>query len=328
MACARLRDPLFLVRTVRSICWVGLVGLCVGSWHSLAWSQEASSPGRNEKAKGSASQQAADLAAIRAASREFAAAFNQGNAKALAALWTEDGDLLDESGSRLVGRKAIEAAYAGYFAQHPQGRMQIVIDDLRLLSEDAAIEDGRAIVDPPPAGAPGIGKYTAVHVKRDGKWLMSTVRESRLETPSNYRHVADWEWLIGTWTAEEHGAKTESVCRWIANKSFVERTYRVTHADGTLASGVQIIGLEPGSGRVQSWNFSSDGGYATGVWTPHEGGWTGQIRGFTGNGTPTTAVNRLTRLDDNAYAWQSVERTVGGEPVPDTDEVVHKRSSK
>jgi len=312
------------VRTVRSIGWLGLFALCVVGWLSLVWSQERPRPGE-KKAR---SQEAADLAAIRAASRQFVAAFNRGDAKALAALWTEDGELVEEGGSRLEGRKAIEAAYAGYFAQHPQGRMQVVIDSLRLLSDSAAIEDGRAIVEPPPAGAPGIGKYTAVHVKRDGQWLMSTVRESRLETPSSYRHVADWEWLIGTWTAEEHGVKTESVCRWVANKSFIERTYRATHPDGTATSGVQIIGLEPGSGRVQSWNFSSDGGYATGVWMPRAGGWAGRIRGFTGDGIPTSAVNLLTRIDDDAYTWQSVERTVGGEPVPDTDEVVLKRSGK
>ena len=138
---------------------------------------------------------------------------------------------------------------------------------------------------------------------------MSTVRDTRVETPSTYRNVADLEWLIGTWTAEEHGAKTESVCRWVANKSFVERSYTVTHADGTTTSGVQLIGWNPPAGHVQSWNFSSDGGHAVGVWSPREGGWSAEIRGVTGDGAPTTAVNLLTRLDDNAYAWQSVQRT-------------------
>ena len=49
------------------------------------------------------------------------------------------------------------------------------------------------------------------------------------------------------------------------------------------------------------------------------------MRGTTGDGTPTTSVNQLRRLDDNAYVWQSVQRTVGGMTLPDTDEVVWKR---
>ena len=102
----------------------------------------------------------------------------------------------------------------------------------------------------------------------------------------------------------------------------------ITHADGQSASGVQLIGWNPQEGHVQSWNFSSDGGHAIGVWTPREGGWSAEIQGVTGDGTPTTAVNLLTKLDDNAYVWQSINRTAGGQLLPDTDEVVLKRSGK
>src|SRR5690606_22262993 len=105
----------------------------------------------------------------------------------------------------------------------------------------------------------GLGKYTAVHVKVDGKWMISTVRDVAIETPSTYQNHADLEWLIGTWTAEVHGAKLDSVCSWIANKSFVERRYSLTAHDGTQTTGVQIIGWNPQAGHVQSWNFSSDG---------------------------------------------------------------------
>jgi uncharacterized protein (TIGR02246 family) len=265
--------------------------------------------------------------AIRRSSREFVEAFNKGNAKAIAALWTEDGDYIDESGRRLAGRDAIEKEYARFFKENPETKIRIVIDSLRLLSDDAAIEDGRAMLDPAPAGAPASSKYTAVHVRSDSQWLMSTVRDSRIEAPSSYEKVADLEWLIGTWTAEEHGAKTESVCRWVAGKSFVERSYTVTQPDGTASSGVQLIGFNPQGGHIQSWNFTSDGGHAVGVWSPRDTGWSAEMRGTLGDGTPTTAVNTLTKLDDNAYAWQSVNRTAGDRSLPDTDEIVLRRTS-
>ncbi|MFN0017258.1 MAG: YybH family protein [Pirellulaceae bacterium] len=270
----------------------------------------------------------ADLAAIRRAAVEFETAFNSGNAKAVAAHWTEDGDYTADSGQLFSGRNAIEKQYSAVLAASKGLKLKIVIDSLRLLSDSAAIEDGRAILDPAPAGSPAYSKYTAVHVKVGGKWLMSTVRDTRIETQSAYNKVNDLEFLIGTWVAEEHGAKTESVCRWVANKSFVERTYTVTHADQTKTSGVQIIGHNPQGDHVQSWNFSSDGGFAVGVWSPRENGWSAEISGISGSGLNTTAVNLLTRMDNNAYVWQSVDRTIGGQSLPDTDEVVLKRQTK
>jgi uncharacterized protein (TIGR02246 family) len=266
-----------------------------------------------------------DLAVIHAASREFVAAFDRSDAKAVAALWTEDGDYTDENGQVFTGRAAIEKEYGAFFDAHPGVKLKLTIDSLKQLSADTAIEDGRAALHPAPAGAPATSKYMAVHIKVDGKWLMSTVRDTRVETPSSYNTVADLEWLIGTWTAEEHGAKTESVCQWVANKSFVERKYTVTHLDGTTTSGVQLIGFHPQMGRVQSWNFSSDGGHAIGVWTPRESGWSAEIHGVSDDGTSTLSTNLLTRLDDNAYVWQSVQRSAGDVSLPDTDEIVLKR---
>jgi uncharacterized protein (TIGR02246 family) len=274
------------------------------------------------KAKNPAGEQDA----IRQSSQAFAAAFNKGDAKAVAALWTEDGDYIDEVGRTFTGREAIEKEYAAFFAANPGVQIRIIVDSVKLLADGAAIEDGRAFLDPAP-GAPAISKYTAAHVKVGGQWLMATVRDSRVALPSAYKNVEDLEWLIGTWTAEEHGAKTVSVCRWVANKSFVERSYTTTNHDGTSTSGLQLIGWNPNGGHVQSWSFSADGGHAIGVWTPRDGGWEVEIRGVTGDGTATTATNHLRRLDDNAYAWQSINRTAGGRPLPDTDEIVIKRAS-
>jgi uncharacterized protein (TIGR02246 family) len=271
-------------------------------------------------------QAAQELAAIRAGSQAFVAAFNKGDAKSAASLWTEDGEYIDDAGRSFAGREAIEKEYADFFAANSGTKIRIMIDSLRLLSDNAAVEEGRAIVEPAPEGAPGISKYTVFHVKEDGKWLMASVRDTWVETPSAYRNVADLEWLIGAWSAEEHGAKHESVCRWVANKSFVQRTYKVTYPDQTTASGVQLIGFNPQGGHIQSWNFSSDGGHAVGVWTPRDNGWQADVEGVLGNGVPTRAVNVLTRIDDNAYAWQSMQRSAGGVELPDTDEIVIKRS--
>lgn len=265
--------------------------------------------------------------AIRQTSQSFVAAFNKGDAKAVAAHWTEDGDYSDESGRTFSGREAIEQEYANFFAANQGVQIKVIVDSIKMLGDNAAIEDGRAYLEPGP-GAPAISKYTAAHVRVGDQWLMASVRDSRIEIPSAYKHVEDLEWLIGTWTADEHGTKTVSVCRWIANKSFVERTYTMTNHDGTTATGLQLIGWNPQGGHLQSWNFSPDGGHAVGVWTPREDGWETEVRGVNHDGTRSSATNRLRRLDDNAYVWQSTNRTSGGQSLPDSDEVVLRRSMK
>lgn len=323
---------LVLVHTVRKSPWAAaakfllfasLLAMPPGGVGRGQDREEPSASGRPAPAAGA---EAAELAAIRAASEAFVAAFNAGDAQAVAAHWTVGGELVDEAGRKFTGREAIAAEYAALLKAHPKARMRIVIDSLKLLSDSAAIEEGRAMLDPAPAGAPAVSKYFVVHVKDNGNWLMSTVRDSRLELPSAYPNVADLEWLIGVWTAEEHGATTTSDCRWIAGKSFVERKYTVAQPDGTTTSGLQLIGWNPAAGHIQSWNFSSDGGHAVGVWRAIDGGWQAEISGVTGEGAPTSAINTLRRLDDNAYVWQSTSRTLAGQSLPDTDEVVLKRS--
>jgi uncharacterized protein (TIGR02246 family) len=281
--------------------------------------------GAQEKSPTERPESSQDLAAIRAGSEAFMAAFNKQDAKAVAALWTDDGEYIDDSGRRFAGRDAIEKGYTQFFADNPNVKIRLAIDSLRQVSPNTAIEDGRAVVEPAPAGADGVSQYTAVHTKVGGKWLMASVRDTWIETSAEVRTSADLEFLIGTWVAEEHGVQTVSDCRWVADGRFIERRYTTTLLDGTKTSGVQMIGWNPQGGHVQSWDFSPDGGHAVGLWSPIDGGWQAKVQGTTGEGISTAAVNRLMRLDDNAYVWQSVQRSLGDVALPDTDEVVIKR---
>ncbi len=277
---------------------------------------------------GQGGESSIELAAIRQAAEDFATAFNKGDASTVAAHWTEDGEYISETGVAFSGRKAIEDEYKNFFAANPGQRIGIVIDGLRLLSDSAAIEDGHLTLDRGHASSPMYTRYTAVHAKVDGKWLMSTVRDTHMDVPLSSRNMADLEWLIGTWIAEEQRSSTESVCTRVANKSFVQRTYTATHHDQSTSSGIQLIGFNPQGGHLQSWNFSSDGGFAIGIWSSVENGWAAEIRGTRADGQTATAVNLLNRLDDNAYAWKSIQRIMGSESLPDTDEVIYKRQAK
>jgi uncharacterized protein (TIGR02246 family) len=243
----------------------------------------------------------------------------------VAAHWTAEGDYVNEDGQRFQGRPAIEREYAAFFVANPGVRIQLSVDSVRLVSENTAVEDGRARIAPLPSGAPAHSRYTAVHVKQDGRWLMSGVRDSRIELPSHHGRLEDLGFLVGTWSAVNHDAHVEISCRWIANKNFLERTYSVRDGGHQVSSATQIIGWDPITQQITSWLFGSDGGHSIGTWTHHDTGWTIETTGVLMDGTLTRAVNVLSRVDDNALAWQSVNRMKGDVPLPDMAEMVLKR---
>lgn len=92
--------------------------------------------------------------ALKERSEQFVAAFDKGDAKALAEFWTADGDYVDQAGHALNGRKAIEADFKKQFAAAKGAKLRIMKTALRLINGDLAIEDGTTEVlypnDTPP----------------------------------------------------------------------------------------------------------------------------------------------------------------------------------
>lgn len=261
---------------------------------------------------------------IRTGSQAFAQAFNAGDAAAVAKFWTPNGELVGASGKIFKSRAEIEAAYKKFFAEHPGEKIKVSIDSINLLSDDAALEHGTATLESAKSAGPASGgTYTAVHVNQDGKWLMAFVHESDAAVSQSGNALSDLDWLVGRWTVEEYGATMTIDCLWLANKSFLERRFAVATPDRLGSSGMQIVGMQ--TGRITSWNFNSDGSQAVAVWMPTPSGWAMRSSGMLPDGTETHAVNLLSKLDENAYSWKSVQRSIGLESLPDTGEVILKR---
>ena len=129
------------------------------------------------------SQHTADEQAIRATADEFVKAFNAADAKAVGALWAPDAEYIDESGQSFQGREVIEKEYAAAFKQHPGAIMTVKIESIRFLGPDIAHEKGVARVKSPGGIADMAARYTVVHAKRDGKWLMVLGRDAPYVPP-------------------------------------------------------------------------------------------------------------------------------------------------
>ena len=136
------------------------------------------------------------------------------------------------------------------------------------VSPNVAIENGTARIIRPDA-EPEETSYTAVNVKRDGKWLLDRISEEEppAPPPSNYEHLKELEWMIGSWIDQDEDATVQTDCEWTKNQNFINRSFAVVVGDQVDMAGMQIIGWDPVAKQIRSWIFDSDGGFSEGKWT-------------------------------------------------------------
>lgn len=274
------------------------------------------------------SPQARDEAAIRKAVESYVAAFNRGDAKALASLWLPEAVYTNRlTGEQVVGREAIEKQFSSIFADAKGIKLEAATDSVQFISPNVAVEYGQAKIlqaDQPPEES----EYTAVYVKRDGKWLLDRVTEEELPVvKSNYEHLKELEWMVGTWVDEGQQGRVETTCQWTKNRNFITRSFTLSVRDRIDMAGMQIIGWDPAAKQIRSWVFDSDGGFAEGTWSKKGKAWHIQAVGTSPDGSKSSAVNIITYVDDNTFTWQSVNRVAGGELLPNVDEVVVVRQT-
>ena len=141
----------------------------------------ATAPSWAEQPKGDP----ADEKALRELHREFVAAYNKGDAEALAAFYAPDADFVGIKGDTYHGRAEIEKRTANFFAQNKGLKLKSPFGSLRFITPDVAISDRSEELTPTGDRGPGGVLATVVYVKRDGKWLQASVRLMVPFQPSN-----------------------------------------------------------------------------------------------------------------------------------------------
>jgi uncharacterized protein (TIGR02246 family) len=254
----------------------------------------------------------ADRAAIREAGESFLKAFESGDAKAVAAHWTPEGEYISDDGTTVRGRAALETAYAKFFAKNPKLRVEAERDSLRFPSRDTAVAEGYFKVHKDKATGPVAARFSALHVREDGKWLLAVLRE----WPDEGLSLRDIDWLIGSWEAKRDGLEVHTTYEWDENKVFLRARFTVKQEGRTL-SGTQMIGKDPSLGKLRSWTFEGQGGFGEDVWTRDGQKWVLEAHGVQPDGSTLHATNLLTRLDADTFTWQSTNRKEDDEELPD-----------
>jgi uncharacterized protein (TIGR02246 family) len=296
------------------MCFVALPALVLGL---RGWAGEAGLPAGTAK----------DKDAIRKNAHDFVKAFHNGDAKAVAAFFTADGDYTEHTGRNLKGREAIEKAFKRFFAEHKGAKVRIESLTLRFVTPNVAIEDGASAVFLPEGGPPSRVRYTNVHVKKDGKWLLSSVRDTLYSPPTNYSHLRGLEWLLGDWASD--AGKTGKVERasfgWAENQNFITGALFVTSKDLPLSHMTLWVGWDPAGKRVRSWSFDSTGGFGEGSWAREGKKWVVKSTSTHRDGKRGTATFVLTPVDADTISLEARDRSLGGEALPPKAAVRLKR---
>jgi uncharacterized protein (TIGR02246 family) len=256
----------------------------------------------------------------------FIAAFNKGDAKAVASFWTPDATYVDQVGHEYKGRAAIEKLYEKVFAARKGAKLAIHVTSFKRLSPDVTIEDGVTEVTPADGGPGTAARFTAILVKKDGEWFLQSVRDSVPHPPSNARHLEDLEWLIGEWAGEAtKGESATASYEWAENQNFIVSSFATTLDGDPVVGGTQWIAWDAVDKRIRSWSFYSGGGFGEAAWSKDGNKWALKTTARTAGGKNVSATNLLTRIDDDHMTWQMTELTVDGKSLPAPAPVKLKR---
>ncbi len=259
--------------------------------------------------------------AIRATVEQFVTAYNAGDAKAVAALFLPQAQIVDEDDNTIQGQENIEKLFAGIFEQHPENQIEVNIESIRFIGKNLALETGSTVTIPPAGEVPQTGRYTVLHILNGDKWSMGLVRDIPSE-PTHRDHLETLAWLVGDWVDESREGTVKTSCRWAESGSFLLQEIVVTQAGQETMTISQRIGWDPLGKRFKAWVFDSEGGYGESNWTPTETGWLIKATSVNSDGSVASATNHIEPTGLDRYVFRSVDRVSGNENLAPVQVVV------
>jgi uncharacterized protein (TIGR02246 family) len=302
---------------------VGLLALLAGGAWVWGTDQPVQPPKAEAAPAATETDRPADRTAIQDVTRQFARAFEKGDAAAVAATFTESGEYLNDEATPIHGRAALAKAYADFFAKKVDLKLEGKSNKIRFVGQDTAVEEGTFTAkakDQPTRNS----RYSALMVRQDGKWQFAMLKEWG-DDATERANINDIAWLIGTWESNGGDATARTTYEWAPNKKFMIARYAVTPKDGKAMVGTQVIGVDPQTGAIRSWTFDADGGIGEATWAWDDGRWAIDSDATLSDGSDTTAMNFLQKTGADTFTWKSVKRTLEGDDLPDIGPVTVKR---
>jgi uncharacterized protein (TIGR02246 family) len=259
--------------------------------------------------------------AIKNTIQSYVEAFNKGDADALVAHWTKDGDYITATGEVFTGQEKLKAAFEAFFKDKEGIKIEVEPLAIYVEGSDKAIEEGLATTTR-SGEEPETTRYVTAYVKKNGDWKITTVKEIvPMGTSPNHDKLEPLEWMIGDWVDADQSGKLETTCYWSADGNFIVRAFEVSVGGLTTFGGKQIIGWDPAAKQIRSWVFDTNGGFGEGTWSKQGDSWHVNSTIVLNTGEKVASTNILTPVDENTFTWKATGREVGGVPLPETAQV-------
>jgi uncharacterized protein (TIGR02246 family) len=288
-------------------------------------------PNRAEAAGQGAEKGSGADAEIRKVNADYAAAMTAGEIDAIMAFWAADADYIDEAGKQTSGNDKIAALFKKAAPESKGSKVNMRIHSLRFLRPEICLEDG-TVERTMPTGTKETNRFAIVWTKTGGKWQISSVRDLPTDVtdlPSvAAAHLSDLGWLVGEWVDDSPKADVNVKVAWGTNKAFLLMEY-VIKRDGADPLEVNVrVGWDARAGRVRSWVFDSEGGFAEAYWRKDGKKWIVGTSGVLPDGGTGGATNIYEFVDDNTFVWRSTDRDVDGQPLEDAEVKFIRKAAK
>jgi uncharacterized protein (TIGR02246 family) len=272
-----------------------------------------------------AGQEETAAAAVRASARQAVEAFNAGKADVLASMFLANGELIDEQGTVHQGQSEIKELVNAFFKQFPGAKLALDIESIRLFGP-LAIEEGTRTMTTKDGTVKSQFRYITVWAKTDRGWQIASLRDFADDpVPTPHERLAPLAWLVGDWINEGADGKVAISYRWSDDKNFLLGDFQFQSADGAPRKTSQRIGWDPSAGRIRSWLFDSDGGFAEGFWTLDGDGAVIKSASVNPDGTSASATVAIVPKDKDHFTITGTERIVGDSREPDFEITVARR---
>ena len=126
--------------------------------------------------------------------------------------------------------------------------------------------------------------------------------------------------MLGEWVNESDDGIVKTSCTWSDDGNFLLREFDVKVEGRIALRGTQRIGWDAQRKQFRMWVFDDRGGFADGLVLRDGDRWIIKASGVRSDGRSVSTTNAFTAVGKDRILWETLERSIGGEVVPGTDQ--------
>ena len=125
--------------------------------------------------------------------------------------------------------------------------------------------------------------------------------------------------MLGEWVNESDDAVVYTTCKWSKDGNFLLRDFDVKVEGRIALSGTQRIGWDAQREQFRTWVFDDRRRVRRGADVARRRTLGHQGSGVRSDGQSVSVTTAVTALGKDRLLWETFDRTLGGEAIPDTD---------